>query len=1473
MPPVDLSELRGAAKVTVPVTEIPRSISEIQFDTFSPQEIRKLSSVHVFNKDDYTPGKSVPFGVLDGRMGVCDRSSTCKTCGLKLDGCTGHFGHMELAMPVFHNGFFKIVLNILRCICKSCSKVMIVGELRQKQIVRMRNRRVSSARRQKIQSNLVAMCQKIVECPHCGYVNGKVKKEKGYKIPRLIHERYGDPKNPRAIHVDEFNKLEADMDEALRANGGQLKPYMNKLHDPLTADVCRDLFDAIPPEDREILDMNRHVPASNLIASTMIVPPIPIRPYVDGSATGGAAGTYKDDDLTSNVFSALYSSEMLFDQIVKGEQPGRIWDAWETLQCDYAGLLDADTPGYPPTGTRTRRGLVQRLKGKEGRFRKHLSGKRVDFSGRTVISPDPNLKITELAVPIKVALIMTYPERVHENNRTRLFEAVVNGSETHPGAVYVKKKNGQKRGLAVLSERDRRLLAENLEPGDIVDRHMINGDCVIFNRQPSLHRISMMCHRARILPYRTFRFNECCCAPYNADFDGDEMNIHLPQTEEARAECAILMSTARNMISARHGEPMIAATQDFLTGGYLLTRKNLFFTRTEISQACSMMFEPGVIFELPPPAIMKPRELWTGKQIMSLLVRPNNRTPVHLNFEAKSKFYTSDTHMCPKDGWIHFVDSTLVSGCMDKKIMGGGGKDGLFYQLFLSTGHAYAARCMWRLARLTCRWLMHHGFSIGIEDVTPNKTLWDKTQAVIKKGYEDAAVLIKAFNEGNLVADPGCTAEITVENRLNGVLSTVRSDCGNAAMGVLHWANSPYIMSMCGSKGSPLNIGQMACVLGQQTVTGKRIGNGFIHRSLPHFKRFSREPLHRGFVANSFFTGLQPYEFWFHTMGGREGLVDTAVKTAETGYMQRRLVKSMEDLCVQYDNTVMDSQGILVQLTFGDDGIDPLYTETADFRPVNFDILWNNLSMSRAAASRKEIPLKPDEVLPYLDVLLLQPSSKEFSGKFVKEIKEFWRAKSASLTKINETLQLAVQAVREGPESEGEVDWKNPLSVMKHRAKQREYTELIGASRIQALANDMLLVTKGLMSEMYEECVFKHLKYRCEPGTACGAIGAQSIGEPGTQMTLKTFHFAGVASMSITQGVPRIKEIINAAKTIKTPLITGYLTTDTSRISAEVVKARVQRTTLEDVCLNFDEVYTPIDCYIVVRLDLETIFNKQLDINALSIRGAILSYAASTTRRRLHALHLKDKHIPVDQVSQNAIHIYPYETSREKLQFNIKHILTHLPGVVVAGIATVKRAIISSNHRVVEEEVVSLTGETRVVKNKEEYFTLLIEGSDLLQVCSVPGMDSTRTVCNHVYTIEKVLGIEAARLTIIKEIRGVMGNYGLAIDIRHVMQLADVMTFRGEVLGITRFGMQKMRDSVMMLASFEKTTDILFDAAAHNRKDDKLGVSEKIIMGAPIKIGTGLFKLLQKTEKVRHASKCQPMFKAPKFDTGVRSVV
>ena len=584
----------------------------------------------------------------------------------------------------------------------------------------------------------------------------------------------------------------------------------------------------------------------------------------------------------------------------------------------------------------------------------------------------------------------------------------------------------------------------------------------------------------------------------------------------------------------------------------------------------------------------------------------------------------------------------------------------------------------------------------------------------------------------------------------------------------------------------------VACV-GQQIISGKRVPNGFQDRSLPHFPKKAKDPPSKGFVRNSFFSGLSPTEFLFHAISGREGLVDTAVKTAETGYMQRRLMKALEDLSAHYDRSVRTANGIVVQFMYGSDGLDPFSLE-GDGQPVEFPRSWKHTT-AVMETNKHEKGLLPFEITEYVD--------KELKSKrWMKECTPHYLSTVRNFIYSNITKKLANLR-----EAHGMFD------ALDREEEWDEETDLnMGAEEFEkAIVDNKAKVTKSQLKEFLNTCWIKYVKSKVEPGTTVGAIGAQSIGEPGTQMTLKTFHFAGVASMNVTLGVPRIKEIINAAKNISTPIISSKLYDDQSEPSARIVKGRLEKTYLGDIASVIEESYRNDFSAISVFIDMEAIQKLQLELKLSDITNAI----AKDKKLKVKKDDVKENY------NKNRIRIYiPPGPDSYHVTRSLKR---SLPNVVVTGIPGITRAIININEK----------------ENKRK--ELLVEGYGLLDVMTTEGIIGTRTTSNHVMEVQNVLGIEAARTAIINEIDNVMSSHGMGIDNRHIQLLSDSMTFKGEVLGITRFGIAKMKDSVLMLASFEKTTDHLFNAAFHAKKDAIEGVSDSIIMGNPAEdCGTSL---------------------------------
>ncbi|XP_042427158.1 DNA-directed RNA polymerase III subunit 1-like isoform X1 [Zingiber officinale] len=1339
----------------------PRRIQSIRFSALSGEEIKNSAEVQVWNNRIYGADlRPVQNGLLDPRMGAANKAGVCTTCHGNFSECPGHFGYLKLTLPVFNVGFFNSILNILKCICKACSRILLVEDDRKTYLKKMRNPKADVAMKNALMTKIRDRC-KLSICPWCGSKNGVVKKTK----------------SSLAIAHDFSRTIDGSKDEVIAAMSHISSKSLHIAH-LLSPIIVLSLFKKMLDEDCELLNMSDR--PEKFIVTNIAIPPVSIRP----SALVDAGASSNEDSITIILKGIINTNSVLREDLEGAVPPFKCLELWDALQNQVVEYVNSEAPSVLNSKNR---GLVQRLKGKQGRFRGNLSGKRTEFTGRTVISPDPNLKITEVAIPMLMAKKLTFPERVSAHNIEKLRQRIGNGPDKYPGANFILLPDGTRQHLRYV---DKKTAASELKYGFIVERHLEDGDVILFNRQPSLHRMSIMCHRARVMPWRTLRFNESVCNPYNADFDGDEMNLHVPQTEEARTEALMLMGVQNNLCTPKNGEILVASTQDFLTSSYLITRKDTFYDRATFSLMCSYIGDAMESVDLPTPAIMKPVELWTGKQLFNVLVRPNAHTKVFVNLIVKEKIYKKYETMCPSDGYVYFRNSELISGQLGKVTLGNGNKDGLFSVLLRDYNSHAAASCMNRLAKLSARFIGNHGFSIGIDDVQPGDDLNQQKKKKIDDGYRECYDLISLYSKGKLTLHPGCNAAQTLELSITEVLNEIRTTAGNVCMNELHWRNSPLIMSQCGSKGSPINISQMVACVGQQSVGGRRAPDGFIHRTLPHFTINSKTPSAKGFVANSFYTGLTATEFFFHTMGGREGLVDTAVKTAETGYMSRRLMKGLEDLSIYYDQTVRNASGGVVQFLYGGDGMDPAKMEGKDGIPLNMDQLF--MKIMATCPPREKNMLSPTEISNFVDDRLAKHDMSPEGGCsdcFKRSLSDFVQKRVTAWEYTRKALQLNEAVVGE---------------------------KCAGA--LENVAANISGISPRQLEVFLETCISRYHSKRVEAGASIGAIGAQSIGEPGTQMTLKTFHFAGVASMNVTLGVPRIKEIINASKNISTPIITAVLENEENVFSARIVKSKIEKTTLGEVARAIKVVLKPGQQCISIKLDMDLIEALHMGISAESVRHSILGHPK---------IKLKEQH--VHSVGHDRLKIFPPEVDRIKFQSALHNLKSMLPKVVVKGFPSVDRAII---------------------REEKNVHSLVVEGTNLLGVMGTLGIDGRKTTSNHVMEVVRTLGIEASRTSIINEIKFTMNSHGMSIDLRHMMLLADLMTYKGEVLGITRFGISKMKESVLMLASFEKTAEHLFNASYAGRDDQIEGVSECIIMGIPMQLGTGILRVRQRVDNL-----------------------
>ncbi|KAA8646534.1 hypothetical protein EYZ11_004827 [Aspergillus tanneri] len=1410
-PPEGVQVDLGKAQV---IDRVPKVIKELKFGVLSNDDIVSQGVVEVSDRKffDLDHDRSViPHGPLDARMGISSKTATCQTCGGALQVCNGHFGHVKLVLPSFHVGYFKRVITILQEICKECSHILLPEAERRTYLREMRRPGLDNLRRLQIAKRINERCRKTRNCGVCGAVNGVVKKA-GNSALKITHDKF------RAFNASASVKkipppskivFDRSFDEA-RSHNAEVEKHYKKAQDDLNALRVLNLFKKISDTDCELLGLNPKEARPEMFLWQYIpAPPVCIRPSVGQDAAS------TEDDLTAKLGDIIQSNINLKNALLKGAPVQTIMECWDYMQLQIAVYINSDVPGLNKADLgKPIRGFVQRLKGKQGRFRGNLSGKRVDFSGRTVISPDPNLRVDEVAVPILVAKNMTYPEVVTRYSKEKLQQRVRNGTKKWPGANYITKKGSTFK--LFLKYGNLNMIADQLQEGDVIERHLEDGDIVLFNRQPSLHKLSILSHFAKVRPHRTFRLNECACNPYNADFDGDEMNLHVPQTEEARAEAMELMGVKNNLATPKNGEPIISAIQDFISAAYIMSSKDNFFDRRSFTQLCLYMLGPETRFDLPPPSVLKPQMLWTGKQVFNILMHPNKDDPVLVNLDAACKQFKAPKDGTPrdlddKDSWLVIRNSEVMCGMMDKSTVGSGKKDNIFYVMLRDYGPAAAAEGMNRLSRLSARWFTNMGFSIGITDVYPSEKLLKSKHDLVETAYAQCDEVIAKYKAGTLEKYPGCDELQTMENQISGILSKVRQQAGDECIDQLSKYNSPLIMATSGSKGSSINVSQMVALVGQQIIGGQRVQDGFQDRTLPHFPKNARQPPSKGFVRNSFFSGLEPTEFIFHAMSGREGLVDTAVKTAETGYMSRRLMKSLEDLSTRYDDTVRNSSSSIVQFQYGDDKLDPVDME-GKAKPVHFDRTFTHAEST--TYDNDERSLLPAEIMEVCEEML----SKE-------------RAKLVRKDLMGTELGYMDRSDHGIDQFESARDFLE--SIQQYVATKADKLISRGGDidpsdeRSQQGLNHTGKLTEKTLRAFVSACLMKYKKAQVESGHAVGAVGAQSIGEPGTQMTLKTFHFAGVAGMSITQGVPRIKEIINASKEISTPVVSCELVTKDSIIAARIVKGRIEKTYLRDIIHYVRETWTGKEAYITVKINWKTIQDLALELNIRTILNAIKSH------RRFKADDLKFRnsrshihiHMDLDPASKTGLSKTEIASTSADPFLRLKHLKRMLPGIQVLGHPQAYRAIIR-------------TDDTSTTN------TLLVEGYGLRDCMTTLGVDGLRTSTNNVMEMREVLGIEAARTTITQEISEVMKD--MDIDPRHMQLLADVMTYKGDVLGITRFGLAKMRDSVLQLASFEKTADHLFDAGGAGRTDLIEGVSECIIMGKTMSIGTGAMEVVRK---------------------------
>jgi len=1121
-----------------------KQVKAMKFSLISPEQIKKLSAAKIVTPELYDiDGFPVDGGLMDLRLGAIDPGVRCRTCGQRFKECLGHPGSIELARPVLHIKYIPLIELCLRSFCSHCGKLTLSEEKQKALSVSMRAKKARDAKK----------------CPHCGETLERVRLEKPSTF--VTGKRRINP-----IEIRE--RLVLIKDDELRKIG-------------INPRTCRPEW---------------------AVLSLLLVPSVTVRPSITLDT-----GERSEDDLTHKLSDIIRANQRLWENLNAGAPEVIIEDLWDLLQYHVTTFFDNNVSKIPPARHRSGQPLktiTERIKGKEGRIRHNLAGKRVNYSARTVVSPDPFININEVGVPLEVAKIITVAESVNSTNIEYIKELIRRG-ENYPGANYVIRPDGKRKRI---TEELKEEICAEIKPGYKIERHLRDGDVVLFNRHPSLHKQSLMSHRVRVLPHRTFRLHPAAATPYNADYDGDEMNIHSPQTEEARAEAQVLLDVNANIISSKNNMNLVGTLGDAISGAYTLGKDTL--TKIEADQ---LLYSANIINSIKNKSI-------DGKEVFAQVV------PKGIDVSFGKEIVGSNS--------FGIEDSLLIKK-LDKEV-----------------GREKTIDAINKAFLLGVLYLSRKGFTISFHDLTVSEKIRAMANKVINDAHAKAQKIIEEYYSGTLTLIPGKTLEETRETKILQILNDVRAEIGSIVKANFPQDAEINKMISSGAGGSMLNITQIACCVGQQSLWGKRISFGYTNRTLSFFKEGDLSPTARGFITSSFLDGLKPSEFFFGAITGRDSLMDTALRTPKSGYQYRRIVSALQDLKVAYDLTVRDASENIIQFKFGEDGKDV-----------------------------SKLHLKEDEITP---------------------------------------------------------------------------------------------------------------------GEAIGIVTAQSFGEAATQMVLNVFHYAGVAQMQITLGLPRMIEILDARKQPSTPLMEIYLDKEhndenNAKIIAEKIKEVKLKEIISEIKINF------IDKKIEVFLDNKGI--KKVHMGLPKIVEC-----------------LQEKGFEVKAANDKLIvHV---EEESFKAIYKIKE---KLKNTIISGVKGITQVVVA-------------------VRGKD--YVILTSGSNLKDILNIKGIDKDRVITNDIHEIASVFGIEAARQTIVNEIKKVIESQGLDINDRHLFLVADAMTSSGIVKGVTRMGIISDKASILARATFEMPDKQFVNATMQGARDELNSVIENILLNQAIPVGTGLPGLL-----------------------------
>ncbi|ELP88260.1 DNA-directed RNA polymerase I subunit RPA1, putative [Entamoeba invadens IP1] len=1545
----------------------PVDLSQASFDFYSADEIRHLSVKEVTKGATFDLlGNPEENGLYDPSLGVIERRGVCRTCGLNEDNCPGHFGHFELEEPMYNPLMFDQLILLLRSICLECftlkaSQQTLLGVAIE--LARLDKNDIGGA----LAINELAEEAKKVQM-RANASRGKLKHEQeneeydyetdvniSNKLLKIFENECSKriKKEPGYIHteiqkrnvVKSFLMHMASLSQKKCPCCGKISPKIKKSDNKYsiwfygeTAGVSTKedgkKYDTTPSFIMNILkqawekDKVQKEVLSRLCYTQMrggdkldvILPsyhmffveclPIPPSRFRPLNRFGNMIS---DNPQTSYYKAIIENSQNL--HLKRGKKEITLTENMliENMQKGYNQLILNKDSSMPAS-------IKTTLEHKVGLFRSNMMGKRVNYAARTVISPDPFIPTNTFGIPMPFAMRLSVATPVNERNFEEMKKAVVNGPMTWPGALSIEDEWGKTYLLPDDSdpysvskrqgEADRLLAVDPTAPRNFktVRRHVIDGDMILTNRQPTLHKPGIMGHYVKVLKVeKTMRMHYSNCNTFNADFDGDEMNMHLPQSIIARSEIQNIALSDEQYVVPKNGQPLRGLIQDHIISSFMLTKRNTFFNREQFCQIVSDALygvNESYSISLPTPTILKPTMLWTGKQVVSAILLHVGTNQPHINFTGKCKVSTNEIGeggyqteeqkklRTQKDGFREKWDgandsqciikeSVLITGTLDKNQIGAS-NGGLIHCIYELYNAKTAGLCLSIFSRLLTNYLQRVGHTCSLDDCMLTPEFDAKRTELLNKANEvSRAATAKhfgltgrskfdidvAFSNARRRVESAKDLDNAVKSEVNDCTSLVIKECiPNGQLKAFPW-NCLALMTTTGAKGSKVNHSQITCLLGQQELEGRRVPIMATGKTLPSFPRYDASAKAGGFIAARFLTGVPPQEFYFHCMAGREGLIDTAVKTANSGYLQRCIIKMMESLHVEYDYTVRESDGSIVQFMYGDDGIDVMksaFLNNIDFWAKNYKAIVTKYDTASIARSFKD---------GYKEAMKLHRDCSKHPEKHDPVLSVY--SPGNNLAACSEKYyNLVNQYIKEDKNKdfkEGRLDEKKFRTMMMVR---------------------------------YNKCLVN-------PGEPVGIVAGQSIGEPSTQMTLNTFHLAGRGDVNVTLGMPRMKELVMFAKrNISTPSMVLYLN-DPNQKNTEDLAKKLTKVTLDNIvegitCIdsivtegsvrkrkyhvklqlvsNYKTLVEFVEKQLVEKIQgaIHTEIVKKLkikDVNDVTYNdagneetGAVVVQEESDKKHEKVKKGLKatrDEDEKSDESSEESVDKNMSEEpekseetdkseesedekkkpkkkeNKTKITKEVKNLEVEITLGVndkVSMVSVVEKVIT----KIVLYECPKIKRGLPLTKKKDgkTLYYVMTEGVNLRKMAEFAEYVDVNTIeSNDVYAVSQTYGVEAARAVLINEIGGVFRAYGIEVDSRHLNLVGDAMMFEGEYKPLNRSGMDS-NPSVFTKITFETSLSFLAKACMSGQIDNLHSPSSTLTLGKHTTFGTGSFDLL-----------------------------